>query len=370
MLQQPIVVKVGSSLIAEGGVGIANSRLSEWVGQIAQLRQSGHLVVLVSSGAIAVGMEVLGWTVRPKKICDLQAAAAVGQVGLIKAYQKLFDRFHILAAQVLLTHDDIKERCRYLNVRTTLLTLLKQSVLPIINENDTVSTAEINLGNNDTLGAMVASLLNAKAYIILTDCAGVYDDDPRSNPQARLIDEAAVNDPRLLQVARGSGSKVGTGGMYTKIRAARKAAKSGVKTIIASGQEEDVLLKIMQEEKVGTCLKPTVSIVNARSQWLINQLIVAGVVIIDPGAAIALREYEKSLLPIGCVCIQGRFKRGDVVSICLSDNKEIARGLINYSSEDALRIMGLSTDKIEQSLGYIFEEELVHRNHMVLMEIP
>lgn len=368
MLQQPIVVKVGSSLIAEGGVGIATSCLTKWVDQIAQLRQNGHSVVLVSSGAIAVGMEILGWTVRPKKICDLQAAAAVGQVGLIKAYQKLFDRFRILAAQVLLTHDDIKERCRYLNVRTTLVTLLKQSVLPIINENDTVSTTEINLGNNDTLGAMVASLLNAKVYIILTDCSGVYDDDPRFNPQARLIEEAAVDDPRLLQVAQASGSKVGTGGMYTKIKAARKAAKSGVSTIIASGREKDVLLKIMQGEQVGTCLKPTVSVVNARSQWLINQLTVAGVVIVDAGAALALQEHEKSLLPIGCMRIEGRFKRGDVVSIRLSDNKEIARGLINYSSEDALRIVGLSTDKIEQSLGYTFEEELVHRNHMVLME--
>lgn len=368
MLQQPIVVKVGSSLIAEGGVGITTSCLAKWVDQIAQLRQHGHSVVLVSSGSIAVGMEILGWTVRPKKICDLQAAAAVGQVGLIKVYQKLFDRFRILAAQVLLTHDDIKERCRYLNVRTTLVTLLKQSVLPIINENDTVSTTEINLGNNDTLGAMVASLLNAKVYIILTDCSGVYDDDPRFNPQARLIEEAAVDDPRLLQVAQASGSKVGTGGMYTKIRAARKAAKSGVSTIIASGRENDVLLKIMQGEQVGTCLKPTVSVVNARSQWLINQLTVAGVVIVDAGAALALQEYEKSLLPIGCMRIEGRFKRGDVVSIRLSDNKEIARGLINYSSEDALRIVGLSTDKIEQSLGYTFEEELVHRNHMVLME--
>ncbi|MFH4354622.1 MAG: glutamate 5-kinase [Neisseriaceae bacterium] len=363
-----LVVKVGSSLVTNNGVGIDEEQVRAWAAQVAQLKEAGYKVVLVSSGSIAAGLQHLNWHSHSKKVSMLQAAAAVGQMCLSQIYQRIFEEFSILTAQILLTHDEIKNRERYLNARATLLTLLEHQVVPIVNENDTVSTREIKLGNNDILGALVTNLVAAKLYVILTDQLGLYDSDPRKNPLAQLLDEVSVEDSRLLQFAGGAGSPVGTGGMLTKIQAAQKAASSGASTIIASGKLPNVLIRIAQGETIGTKLQPESPILNARQQWMMSQLIPSGVVIVDVGASLALRKRENSLLPVGCIAVSGTFRRGDVVCIQTQQREDIARGLVNYSSEEALRILGCSTHEIEERLGYMLEEELVHRNHMVFLE--
>ncbi|QRN41632.1 MAG: glutamate 5-kinase [Neisseriaceae bacterium] len=366
--QKKIVIKVGSSLVTNNGVGVDSARLIEWAGQIAILKQQGYQVVLVSSGSIAQGLKQLNWSVRPKKISELQAAAAIGQMGLAQKYQQIFKEFGIVTAQILLTHEDIRNRTRYLNARATILTLLKHDVVPIVNENDTVVTKEIKLGDNDTLGALVTNLIDAETYVILTDQDGLYDADPRSNPGAVLIHDISVTHPGLEQMAGGAGTTIGTGGMLTKVKAARRAASSGATTIVASGRTPSVIVRILNGEKIGTVFQPDISLLNAKQQWIKDQLIPAGIITIDEGATKVLETHEKSLLPVGCVKVEGDFKRGDVVSIKDLHGTEVARGLINYGSNDVFRILGCTSYQIEDSLGYIFEEELVHRDNMVFVE--
>ncbi|MCV2502741.1 MAG: glutamate 5-kinase [Neisseriaceae bacterium] len=366
--QKKVVVKVGSSLVTNNGMGIDSSRLIDWAGQIAALKQQGYQVVLVSSGSIAEGVQQLNWQERPKRIFELQAAAAIGQMGLAQKYQQIFKEFDVVTAQILLTHEDIRNRTRYLNARATLLTLLEHNVVPIVNENDTVVTKEIKLGDNDTLGALVANLIDAETYIILTDQDGLYDSDPRSNPKATLIHDISVVHPELEEMAGGAGTAVGTGGMLTKVKAAKRAAFSGATTIVASGKTPAVIVRILSGEKIGTVFQPDISSLNAKQQWIRDQLIPAGIITIDEGAAQVLETREKSLLPVGCVKVEGNFKRGDMVSIKNLEGVEVARGLINYSSDDTFRILGCASNEIEDSLGYMSEEELVHRDNMILVE--
>ncbi|HET7832119.1 MAG TPA: glutamate 5-kinase [Gallionella sp.] len=362
-----IVVKVGSSLVTNQGAGLDLNALGNWARQIAALNAAGHEVVLVSSGAIAEGMQRLGWTARPTSIHDLQAAAAVGQMGLIQAYESCFRGHGLHAAQVLLTHADLANRERYLNARTTLITLLSLRVIPIINENDTVVTDEIKFGDNDTLGALVTNLIDADALIILTDQSGLYTADPRKDPSATLVREAQAGDAQLEAMAGGAGSHIGRGGMITKILAAKRAAHSGAHTVIASGHEHDVLLRLLQGESIGTLLiAPTLSLA-ARKQWLAGHLQVAGKLVLDAGAIKALRSKGTSLLPIGVVNVFGEFGRGAVVACVSEDGSDIARGLINYSSEEAKRIARHPSQDIQALLGYGGDTEIIHRDNLVLL---
>lgn len=362
------VIKVGSSLVTNQGRGIDKSRLKSWVEQISCLKEKGMQVILITSGAIAEGVQALGWKDRPRNLADLQAAAAVGQMGLAQAYQELFAQKGILTGQVLLTHEDIRERQRYLNVCNTLSALLAHQVVPIVNENDTVATKEITLGDNDTLGALVSNLVQASHYIILTDQEGLYEEDPRHNPNASLIRHIAPEDPRLSKMAGGAGTSVGTGGMATKVKAARRAAVSGTTTLIVSGAKPDILLQLLHGEGVGTTLKPSTAPLKARQQWMINQLQSVGSITVDAGAVKALIDKGKSLLPIGCIAVEGHFKRGDLVVICNKKGEALARGLVNYHSSELRRILGCTSENIEEHLGFRREEEVVHRNHMVLLK--
>ncbi|GAB6067376.1 glutamate 5-kinase [Methylothermus subterraneus] len=362
-----IIVKIGSSLLTRGGLGLDLEALGEWTAQIAKLWQDGRQILLVSSGAVAEGMARLGWRTRPQNLNQLQAAAAVGQSGLIQAYESLFQRHGRRTAQILLTHEDVAQRQRYLNARSTLITLLDHGVVPIINENDTVVIDEIRFGDNDTLGALVANLVEADLLIILTDQAGLFDKDPGLHPDARLISEARATDPHLQAMAGGSRSGLGRGGMITKLRAARLAARSGTGTVIASGREPEVLLRLLQGEALGTFLIPDSERLDARKRWLLGQLQVKGRLVLDAGAVRALRQEGKSLLPIGVRQVEGRFQRGDSVSCYDEEGREVARGLINYPAAEARRIMGQPSNQIAKILGYVDEPELIHRDNLVLI---
>lgn len=361
-----VVVKVGSSLVTNGGHGVDQNILNNWAQQIAQLRANGIQVVLVSSGAIAEGMKRLGWLVRPKAINELQAAAAVGQMGLAQAYEIAFESLRIRTAQILLTHDDLSHRTRYLNARSTIRTLLEQGVVPIINENDTVTIDEIKLGDNDTLGALVTNLIEADVLIILTDQNGLYDRDPRKHTEARLIHKIAANHPDLESMAGGAGSSVGTGGMYTKVLAARRAALSGAATCIANGYAENVLVRLLEGAQTGTLFTPAGSRLSARQQWLLGQVQLAGKLTVDEGAEQALKTQHSSLLAIGCVAVSGHFDRGALVAVCDQTGKEIARGLVNYNDHEIGRLLRQPSQAIEELLGYVAEQELIHRDNMVL----
>lgn len=361
-----IVVKVGSSLVTNDGKGLDLHALARWAAEIAELRRRGKQVVLVSSGAIAEGCQRLGWMVRPKSVDQLQAAAAVGQMGLCQAYESAFRHYGLGTAQILLTHDDLSDRTRYLNARSTLTTLLSLNVIPIINENDTVVTDEIRLGDNDTLGALVTNLIEADALIILTDQQGLFTADPRKQPDAQLVDEATAGDPQLETMAGGAGSKVGTGGMLTKILAAKRAAHSGAHTVIACGRETHVLSRLADGEPIGTQLIAQTTRLAARKQWLADHLKLTGRIVLDAGAANAIAHKGTSLLPIGVVSIEGDFLRGEAVACMDPKGQEIARGLVNYSSDEARQIMRVATRDIESILGYVGEAELIHRDNMVL----
>jgi glutamate 5-kinase len=362
-----IVVKVGSSLVTNQGTGLDMDALGNWAQQIATLRTQGCEVVLVSSGAIAEGMQRLGWKQRPSAVHELQAAAAVGQMGLVQAYESCFRRHQLNAAQVLLTHADLADRERYLNARSTLRTLLKLGVIPIINENDTVVTDEIKFGDNDTLGALVANLIEADVLIILTDQDGLYTADPRKDPAATLISEARAGDAVLETMAGGAGSHIGRGGMLTKVLAAKRAARSGAHTAIASGHERDVLPRLLQGESIGTLLTATALSLDARKQWLADHLQVSGRISLDAGAVKALRVDGKSLLSIGVTQISGEFQRGAVVAILDENGRDIARGLTNYNADEARSIAGKASGEIESILGYVDEPELIHRDNLVLL---
>ena len=362
-----IVVKVGSSLVTGGGKGLDHAALSRWAEQIAALTEQGREVVLVSSGAIAEGMSRLGWIKRPKSVRKLQAAAAVGQMGMVQAYESIFRVHGLNAAQVLLTHEDMANRTRYLNARSSLRTLLELRAVPIINENDVIATDEIRLGDNDTLAALVTNLIEAHCLIILTDQPGLYTGDPRKDPSATLVLNAHAGDPDLDNMAGGAGSSVGTGGMLTKILAAKRAARSGAHTVICSGHEENVLLRLADGEAIGTQLVSRQETLAARRQWLADHLQMRGGVVIDDGAVRALQEEGKSLLPVGVIGITGNFLRGDVVAIVDTAGNEIARGLTNYSSSEARRIAGVPSTSIEAELGYMDEPELIHRDNLVML---
>lgn len=362
-----LVVKVGSALVTNSGLGLDHGALTGWAEQIARLRHDGKEVVLVSSGAIAEGMQRLGWSRRPNALHELQAAAAVGQMGMVQVYESCFRSHGLLASQILLTHEDLADRKRYLNARSTLRTLLDLGVIPVINENDTVAIDEIRFGDNDTLAALVTNLIEADALVILTDQQGLYSADPRINPAATLVADGVAGDPFLETIAGSTGSAIARGGMLTKILAAKRAARSGAHTIIASGREQNVLLRLADGERVGTQLLAGQATVAARKQWLADHLQVRGRVTLDAGATKALLVDGKSLLPVGVCDTAGDFERGEVVS-CLDENgREIARGLINYSSIETSRILRTPSNQIESKLGYVDEPELIHRDNLVLL---
>jgi len=360
-----LVVKVGSALVTNNGAGLASEFIEELAQQIARLRGSGHKVLLVSSGAIAAGMQRLGWTARPHAMHELQAAAAVGQMGLVQAYETCFAQYGLKTAQILLTHEDLADRGRYLNARSTLITLLELGVVPIINENDTVVTDEIRFGDNDTLGALVANLVEAEALVILTDQAGLFTADPRKDPAATLVVEHRADDPALEAMAGGAGSGISKGGMITKVKAAQRAARSGAHTLIASGREADVLPRLVRGEALGTLLFASASPLAARKQWLADHLQLAGSLVLDAGAVQALAA-GKSLLPVGVTAVEGEFERGAAVACRSADGREVARGLVNYSSSEARRIARRPSAEIETLLGYIDAPELIHRDNLVL----
>ena len=360
------VVKVGSTLLTADGKGLDHKLIGQWSSQMATLAAEGKEIVLVSSGSIAEGMTRLGWQKKPSAVHELQAAAAVGQMGLIQAYESVFKNFNRQTAQVLLTHEDMANRRRYLNARATLNTLLSLGVIPIINENDTVITDEIRLGDNDTLAAMVASLIEADVLVLLTDQEGLYDKDPRSNSDATLLAHANASDPAVHALAGPSGSAFGSGGMSTKIKAAERAAKSGATTVIASGREPDVLLKLNNAANLGTMLTTSQGAEVARKRWLSNQLRVCGTLTLDAGAIKTLHERGASLLAVGVSACSGEFKRGELVACVDEHNVEHARGLINYSAAESQQLLGESSDKIKSLLGYEREPELIHRDNMVL----
>ena len=361
-----IVVKVGSSLVTNEGRGVDAQAIGNWCRQLAALAMQGREVVMVSSGAIAEGMNRLGWTTRPHELPQLQAAAAVGQMGLVQMYESQLSQHGLRSAQVLLTHADLADRERYLNARSTLLTLLKLKVIPVINENDTVVNDEIKFGDNDTLGALVANLIEADTLVILTDQRGLYASDPRRDPAARFIDVAAAGDPALERMAGGVGSSIGRGGMITKILAAKRAAGSGANTVIAWGREPDVLLRLAAGEAIGTALTAATPKVTARKQWMADHLQLRGAVTIDDGAMQKLRTEGKSLLPIGVVDIEGDFARGDVIAVRSLSGVEIARGLANYAARETRLIARKPSSQIESALGYAGEPEMIHRDNLVL----
>ncbi|MDD5250947.1 MAG: glutamate 5-kinase [Rhodocyclaceae bacterium] len=361
-----LVVKVGSALVTNNGAGLAHEFIADCAQQIAALREDGREVLLVSSGAIAAGMQRLGWKARPQAMHDLQAAAAVGQMGLAQAYETTFIRHGLKAAQILLTHEDLADRTRYLNARNTLHALLGYGVVPIINENDTVVTDEIKFGDNDTLGALVANLVEADALIILTDQSGLYTADPRQDSSATLIGEGRADDRQYEAMAGGAGSGISKGGMITKVRAAQRAARSGAHTLIVSGREPQALRRAARGDVIGTLLYATESPLAARKQWLADHLQLAGSLVLDAGAVKAL-QGGRSLLPVGVVAVEGDFERGAAVACRTPDGKEIARGLANYSSSEARRISRHATHEIAALLGYADEEELIHRDNLVLL---
>jgi glutamate 5-kinase len=362
-----LVVKVGSSLVTNNGRGLDVHAIARWAAQIAKLRSLGRRSLLVSSGAIAEGMQRLGWTRRPRAMHELQAAAAVGQMGLVQCYESCFREHGLHTAQVLLTHADMADRQRYLNARSTLRTLLGLGVIPIINENDTVVTDEIKFGDNDTLAALVTNLVEADALVILTDQSGLHDSDPRRHPGAKLVERAPAGDAQLEQMAGGTGTALAKGGMITKVLAAKRAARSGAHTVIACGREADVLLRLAHGESLGTLLVAETVPLAARKQWLADHLALTGRLQLDAGAVKALVRDGKSLLSIGVVAVTGEFQRGEVVGCLDADAREVARGLVNYSAAETRQIMRRPSSEIETVLGYVGEPELIHRDNLVLL---
>lgn len=359
------VVKIGSALLTNDGQGLDQQAIARWVEQLVSLREQGIEIILVSSGAVAEGLSRLGWKTRPNEVFRLQAAAAVGQMGLVQAWEACFWKHGVHTAQVLLTHDDLSNRKRYLNARSTLRTLIELGVVAVVNENDTVVTSEIRFGDNDTLGALVANAVEADALILLTDQSGLFSADPREDPSAELISEARAEDDRVQAVA-GDGGALGRGGMITKVRAARLAARSGAVTVIASGREDNVLRRLFEGEVLGTLLTPDREPMAARKQWIAGHLQARGTLVVDAGAVKALTSSGRSLLPAGVLSVTGDFSRGEMVLIVDEVGRVIARGLANYGAEDASRILGRPTRAIESILGFMGEEELVHRDNMVL----
>jgi len=364
-----IVVKVGSSLVTNEGRGLDEQAIGEWCRQIAELMRSPEKreIIMVSSGAIAEGMKRLGWATRPHEVHELQAAAAVGQMGLVHMYETKLRQHGLGSAQVLLTHADLADRERYLNARSTLNTLLAHHVLPVINENDTVVNDEIKFGDNDTLGALVANLVEADALVILTDQAGLFTADPRKDTSATLVQQAQAGDPALEAMAGGAGSSIGRGGMLTKILAAKRAAGSGASTVIAWGREPDALLRLCAGESIGTLLVAPTQKQQARKQWMADHLQLRGSMLIDDGAVNKLTREGKSLLPIGMHSVKGEFSRGDVIAICDLEGVELARGLANYASAECRLLCKKPSSEIEKLLGYVAEPEMVHRDNLVLM---
>ena len=361
-----VVIKVGSSLVTNEGRGLDEAAIGEWCRQMAHLVRQDCEVIMVSSGAIAEGMKRLGWTQRPHAINELQAAAAVGQMGLAQMYETKLRENGLGSAQVLLTHADLADRERYLNARSTLLTLIGLGVVPVINENDTVVNDEIKFGDNDTLGALVANLVEADALIILTDQRGLFSADPRKDPAAQLVEQARAGDPALEAMAGGAGSSIGRGGMITKILAAKRAAGSGASTVIAWGREPDVLIRLKNGESIGTLLVAPTQKTRARKQWIADHLQMRGAVWVDAGAASKVCEEGKSLLPIGMFQVDGEFSRGDVIAVRDKQGVEIARGLANYASAEARLMCRKPSSEIEALLGYVAEPEMLHRDNMVL----
>ncbi len=362
-----IVIKVGSSLLTKGGRGLDEIAISSWVEQMAELKRNGIDVVLVSSGSVAEGMTRLGLKERPKTLHELQAAASVGQMGLVRIFENNFQKYGLHTAQVLLTHDDLSDRKRYLNARSTLLTLLRYGVVPVINENDAVATDEIRFGDNDTLAALVANLVGADLLIILTDQKGLFTRDPGVDPDAELISSISVKDPRLEKMAGGSRNDLGRGGMFTKVRAARLASRSGTATVIASGIVPDIITEIYSGTETGTYLMPDIAPLAARKQWLAGQLQVKGKLVLDQGAVKVLKASGKSLLAVGVKSASGKFNRGELVSCVDEGGREIARGLTNYSGDETRKISGLTSPDFESVLGYCDEPELIHRDNLVLV---
>ncbi len=362
------VIKIGSALLTDDGQGLNKVALAQWVAQMVTLKQQGVEVVLVSSGSIAEGMKRLGWTSRPSALNELQAAASVGQMGLIQAYESQFAEFSIQSAQILMTHDDLSNRKRYLNVKNTIETLLEYSVVPIINENDAVVTDEICFGDNDTLGALTANLISADVMVILTDQNGLYDDNPRQNPHAQLISEAHVSRKDIEAMASPEGGALGKGGMYTKVMAAKRAARSGTATLIASGREPDILPKLFKGEAFGTLLVPDLEPLTARQQWLAGHLQAKGTLVLDKGAVEMIQSSGKSLLPIGVKSQRGSFQRGEMVVCYDESGHEVARGLINYPANESAKLLGQPNSQIEPILGYIDDESLIHRDNLVLTD--
>ena len=360
------VIKIGSSLLTNNGRGLDLAAIAAWAAQIADLRAHHIEVVLVSSGAVAEGMSRLGWSARPSSVHELQAAAAIGQMGLVQAYEAAFGRFDLLAAQILVDHDDLSNRERYLNARATLKTLLALGVIPIVNENDTVVTDEIRFGDNDTLAALVANLIEADVLVLLTDQEGLFTADPRQNKEAILIDNVNALDTTLDAMVSGAGN-LGRGGMVTKLRAARLAVRSGTQTVIASGSIDNIIGRLAKGETVGSLLLADQQPQAARKRWLAGQLQCRGELILDDGAVKVLKQSGRSLLPIGIASITGSFTRGDLVSCKNSKGQEIARGLANYNHQEAQKILRQASDKIEAILGYKNEDEMIHRDNLVLV---
>jgi glutamate 5-kinase len=363
-----IVVKVGSSLVTNEGRGLDEAAIAQWSQQLSDLVKQGREVIMVSSGAIAEGMKRLGWAKRPKEINELQAAAAVGQMGLVQMYETKLRELGLRSAQVLLTHADLADRERYLNARSTLLTLLQLGVVPVINENDTVVNDEIKFGDNDTLGALVANLIEADLLVILTDQPGLYTADPRKHPDAQFVHVARAGDPELERMAGGAGSGIGTGGMITKILAAKRAASSGASTVIAWGREPNALPRLMAGESIGTCLLAETPKLQARKQWMADHLQLSGAVTVDDGAVAKIIHEGKSLLPIGMTAVQGEFSRGEVIAIRNPQGQEVARGLANYAASEARLLCRKSSADFEKLLGYAAEPEMIHRDNLVVTQ--
>ena len=361
------IIKIGSAVLTDNGQGLNRVAIDNWVAQISELKSRGIAVIIVSSGSVAEGMVRLGWSERPHALQELQAAASVGQMGLIQAYERSFQEQGFKTAQVLLTHDDLANRKRYLNARATIKTLLGLSVVPIINENDVVANEELRVGDNDTLAAIIANLMSADLLMILTDQDGFFDSDPRVNPAATLIDYASVNDETLDSAASGGSGSLGRGGMQTKLTAARIASRSGTATIIAPGLKQRVILDVIDGESVGTLLIPDDAPVSARKRWLTAHLDIKGQVVIDNGAAQAIKKSGVSLLPIGVVAVSGDFDRGELVACVNQNGKELARGLVNYSSADIDIIKQNKSTEIEQLIGFVGESEIIHRDNLVLL---
>ncbi len=361
------VVKIGSALITGNGKGLDRESLRDWVDQLADLLENGHEIVLVSSGAVAEGMSRMGWKARPTALHELQAAAAVGQMGLVQAWESCFKRRGRHTAQVLLTHDDLSNRRRYLNARSTLRTLVSLGVVPVVNENDTVANEELRFGDNDSLAALVANLVEADLMVLLTDQAGLYSADPRVDPDAELVSVTEAGSAALDGMATATGGVLGRGGMYTKVRAARLAARSGTATVIAGGREPGVLYRLAQGEALGTLLRAAQEPEAARKRWLAGHLQVNGRLVLDEGAVRVLRQSGSSLLAVGVKAVEGRFRRGELVSCVDGEGIEVARGLVNYSADETRRIIGHPSSEIEGILGYVDEEELIHRDNLVLV---